>query len=153
MTRTKTKNKIKIKSEIEKKYCINCNPKKYLKFNFSFLKENGQPAIDDTSNLIKRLSFLSEEMYQMMIFKYQGDKKKFIEDVSVEKLKIKGKEKIPQKFREIYPTVTNEKYSIFRIYPAGKPNGTANPRVIGMIKNTIFYIFYIDWIGNLYEHH
>ena len=140
----------KISNKTSPKICTFCNPQKFLKFNFSFVKENGAPSPEDAIQLLDRLQFLSSEMYKVMIIKYQGNKRNFIEEIPVKDLKLKGG--IPQKFREIYPTETNEKYSIFRIYPAGTPSGTANPRIIGMIKNTIFYVFYIDWIGNLYKH-
>lgn len=132
------------------KLCNLCNPQKYLKFNFTFTKENGVPSQKDVSQLLIRLKFLSSEMYRIMIFRYQGDKQSFIEDIPVKELNIR--KDIPNGFREIFPAMTNEKYSIFRLYPSGTPNGTANPRVIGMIKNTIFYIFYIDWKGELYKH-
>ena len=62
------------------------------------------------------------------------------------------KKEIPTKFREIFPTETNEHYEVLRVFPSGTPNGVANPRLIGMIKNTIFYIFYVDWEGILYKH-
>lgn len=129
--------------------CNNCNPKKYLKFNFTFCKEIGNPAKEDAYHFVKRMKFLSEELYAIMIYKYQGNKKTFIEDISTSKIK---EIKIPVNFRETHPVETNEKISIFRIYPAGTPNGSANPRIIGMIKHTIFYVFYIDWQGTLYNH-
>lgn len=142
----------KIKKSIVKneefKICNNCNPKKYLKFNFTYCKEIGNPAMDDAYSLITRMQFLSNELYTVMIYKFQGNKKTFIEDISVDKINIS----IPSKFRDDFPIQTNEKISIFRIYPAGKPNGTANPRVIGMIRQTIFYVFYIDWKGIMYSH-
>lgn len=145
--KTKDKSTIKIQENVTK-YCNYCNPKQYLKFNFSFCKENGEPAKNDISKLFERIKFLSKERYRMMVINYQGDKKKFIEDIRTNKINLN----IPNGFRQIYPTETNEKYSIFRVYPAGKPNGTANPRIIGMIKNTIFYVFYIDWKGDMYSH-
>lgn len=122
--------KTKVKSNNDFKICNNCNPKKYLKFNFSFYKENGTPAKEDAYRFIQRLNFLSSEIYQIMIYKFQGKKQQFIEDISIEKININ----IPSQFREIYPIQTNEKISIFRIYPSGSPNGSANPRIIGMIK-------------------
>ena len=147
MGSTKNKSKIKIQENVTK-YCNQCNPKQYLKFNFSFCNENGKPAREDISSLFKKLKFLSKDRYKTMMITYQGDKKKFIESISTNNLKLN----IPIEFRQIYPTETNEKYSIFRIYPAGIPKGTANPRVIGIIKNTIFYVFYIDWKGDMYSH-
>ncbi|MCI8346639.1 MAG: hypothetical protein HFJ12_01650 [Bacilli bacterium] len=133
------------------KMCSLCNPQKYLKFNFSFFKENGKPAsLNEFLQLFERIKFLSSKMYKIMVIEYQGDKKQFIEDIPVKEMK--WRKDIPLDFREVHPAETNEKYSIFRLYPAGTPEGTANPRIIGMIKNTIFYIFYIDWKGNLYKH-
>lgn len=143
------KDKPKVRQPIGK-ICTSCNPKKFLKFNFSFLKEYGKSKQEDVIQLFERFQLLSSDMYSVMIYKYQGNKKSFIEDIPVNKLDIK--KEIPKDFRDIYPAETNEKYSIFRVYPSGKPSGTANPRVIGMIKNTIFYIFYIDWDGSLYKH-
>lgn len=140
---------IKINSST-KKICTSCNPRKFLKFNFSFLTEYGQPSQEDVYQLFKRMQFLSSEMYKVMLFKYQGNKKTFIEEVPINKIDIR--KEIPSNFRDSYPAETNEKYSIFRIYPAGTPKGSANPRIIGMIKNTIFYIFFIDWAGDLYNH-
>lgn len=149
MNKLKNKSKIKLKDSTENvKYCIGCNPKKYLKFNFSFCKEKGSPSQEGAQHLIKRLSFLSEDTYANSRIKYSGNKQLFIEDVATEKMDIP----IPIGFRAIYPTESNEKYSIFRIYPAGTPKGSGNPRIIGMIKNTIFYIFYIDWQGTMYNH-
>lgn len=141
------KNKSKIKNN-DFKICNNCNPKRYLKFNFTYCKEKGKPAQEDSYNLIKRMQFLSSELYNILLYKYSGNKKTFIEEISIDKINIK----IPEKFREENPIQTNEKISIFRIFPSGKPKGTANPRIIGMIKNTIFYVFYIDWTGDLYKH-
>lgn len=148
-SKIKQKNKIKLKDTKETiKYCNNCNPKKHLKFNFSFCKQKSEPAQHDAKELIEKLCFLSSDTYNNMMIKYKGNKKVFIELISTDKLDIT----IPAEFRALYPTETNEKYGIFRIYSAGTPNGTANPRIIGMIKNTIFYIFFIDWKGNMYNH-
>ena len=53
---------------------------------------------------------------------------------------------------EIFPSQTNEKYDVLRIYPKGTPKGTANPRIIGMVKHSVFYVLFLDWDGKLYEH-
>ena len=129
-------------------FCSNCNPKKHLKFNFTFTKENGEPANSDSYSFYKKLKFLSEDQYSIMKYKFQGNKTNFIEQIPINMIN----KQIPNEFRELYPAQTNEKYDVFRIYSAGTPPGTANPRIIGMIKNTIFYIFFIDWKGNLYSH-
>lgn len=141
--------KIKIKNNV-KKECTLCNPQKYLKFNFSFATEYGEPTSNDICQFFEKLKFLSSEMYSIMIYKYSGNKSSFIEEISTKQLDIK--KQIPTGFRDIFPVETNEKYAIFRLYSAGKPSGSGNSRIIGMIKNTIFYIFYIDWKGTLYKH-
>ena len=140
--------KIKPIEKNSQKPCDNCNPKKHLKFNFTFMKENGNPAQQDGIKLINRFKEISSEIYEIMLYKYQGNKQSFIENIPLTTIK----KQIPEEFRELYPYQTNEHYSVFRIYPAGVPPGSANPRVIGMIKNTIFYIFFIDWKGDLYKH-
>lgn len=143
----KTK-KIKPVEKNIQKPCDNCNPKKHLKFNFTFMKENGSPAQQDGIKLVNRLKEISSDIYEIMLYQYQGNKKSFIENIPIALLN----KQIPTGFRDLYPPQTNEQFAVFRIYPAGVPSGSANPRVIGMIKNTIFYIFFIDWKGNLYKH-
>lgn len=39
-----------------------------------------------------------------------------------------------------------------RFYPARKARGSANFRIIGMIKHNIFYVFFLDWKEILYNH-
>ena len=121
---------------------------KILKFNFTYCSQVGEQAKEDSYSVLNRLIFLSSDLYKMMLYKYQGNKKTFIEDISIDKININ----VPKKFRDENHVQTNEKIKIFRIYPAGRPNGSANPRVIGMIRNTIFYVFYIDWKGIMYNH-
>lgn len=129
--------------------CIMCNPKKYLKFSFAYIqKEKSEPKQQDILKLWERFKWLSSDTFTNMIFQYSSDKKKWFEPIPIDKLDLK----IPADFREEFPTETNEKFSILRIFPAGTPPGTANPRIIGMIKHTVFYIFYLDWKGDLYDH-
>ena len=83
-----------------------------------------------------------------MIYEYGRDKQKWFEKVSINSIR----KRIPSDFRELFPSETNEKYDVLRVYPSGVPNGTANPRIIGMIKHSVFYIFFLDWDGKLYNH-
>lgn len=130
----------------EVKICSNCNPKRYLKFNFSFISfEKGSFDSNDVSKLFGKMRALSSRPYASMIFDYQGDKKSFIENIPISQIR----KQVPSEFRRIFPAETNEKYSVFRVYNAGGPR---NSRIIGMIKNTIFYVFFLDWDGKLYEH-
>lgn len=143
--------KIKVNSGI--KECSNCNPKRYLKFNFSFLNYEGECTNpQDIVKFYERMKYCCSEPYFVLQVKHQGDKKIFFESVPVKHMSWKKKKEIPDEFRNFFPVETNEKFDILRVYPAGTPNGTANPRIIGMIKNTIFYIFFIDWKGELYNH-
>ena len=130
------------------KKCINCNPQQYLKFCFSFAKEFSEPKREDKEHLLDRLVWLSQDKYYDMLMKYRADKSKWFETINIDQIK----KDVPRDFREIFPSETNEKYQVLRIYPSGTPKGSANPRVIGMIKHCIFYIFYIDWDGKLYSH-
>lgn len=133
----------------ENKPCILCNPKKYLKFSFAFISyESSSPKEQDLIKMWERMRFLSRDTYMNLMFEYQTDKARWFENISIDKIK----KEIPSKFREVFPSQTNEEYSVMRVYPAGTPNGTANPRIIGMIKHTVFYIFFLDWDGTLYNH-
>lgn len=140
---------IKIKDKNSFKVNNTANIKKYLNFNFSFITHD--PDIindDDVVNLVERMKFLSSEPYDMMVFKHGKDKTKWFEKLPVDIIR----KEVPDKFKEIFPTDTYTQYSVMRVYPKGKPKGSANPRIIGMIKDTTFYIFYLDWEGILYKH-
>jgi len=70
--------------------------------------------------------------------------------------KYKGIEEERLKIRKEIPTgFINDiedfdgKYSIFRLY---KKNNSTPGRIIGKLVNKVFYIFYIDVKGNLYNH-
>lgn len=129
--------------------CTYCNPKKYLKFCFSFLTyETDCPNEKDKVKLLERLQWLSKEPFNEMMFKFGKDKDKWFEFLPFNSVR----KEIPQSFRDNFPSETNETYSVFRVYPYGSPNGTANPRIIGMIKHSVFYIFFLDWKGELYKH-
>ncbi len=144
------KNNIKIDNPtINKKLCVQCNPQKYLKFSLAYISyESGEAKNQDVSKLWQRMRWLSREPYQNMIYEHGKDKKLWFETLPLTEIS----KEVPKEFREIFPSITNEKYSVMRVYPSGTPNGTANPRIIGIIRNTIFYIFYLDWDGKLYNH-
>ena len=143
-------NKYKITdSANEQKPCILCNPKIYLKFSFAFVSyESSKPKERDLIKMWERMRYLSRDTYTNLLFEHQGDKSNWFENIPIKQIN----KQIPQKFRELFPSETNEKYSVMRVYPSGTPNGTANPRIIGMIKHTVFYIFFLDWDGKLYKH-
>lgn len=129
--------------------CTYCNPKKYLKFCFSFLSYESECSNEfDKIKLLERMRWLSQSPITEMTFKFGRDKDKWFETLPFNEIK----KEIPREFRENFPSETNEGYDVFRVYPAGTPNGTANPRIIGMIKHSIFYVFFLDWKGELYNH-
>ena len=140
---------IKIKDKKSFKVNNTANIKKYLNFNFSFITHD--PDIindDDVIKLFERMKFLSSEPYANMVFRYGKDKSKWFEKLSVDTIS----KDIPENFKEIFPSDTYSQYYVMRVYPSGKPKGSANPRIIGMMKDNTFYDFYLDWEGKLYDH-
>ena len=72
-------------------------------------------------------------------------KKKFFE---FEEINIR--KRIPIEFEKRFsPKVYNNKFAIMRLYTNNNP---ILARVIGVMINKVFYIFYIDIGGNLYKH-
>lgn len=142
--------KIKVNdSSSELKLCTLCNPKIYLKFSFAFITYEKEEAEDYLlAQMWKRMRWMSQEPYINMFYTYCTKKQRWFELIPTSQIN----KKIPNSFREIFPTETNEKFAVMRVYPSGSPNGTANPRIIGMIKHTVFYIFFLDWKGELYNH-
>ena len=135
-------------SQLQKFDCTNCNMMKYMTFNFSFAKEIGQPAQKDLRALLDKMSFLSKEQYSIMLYRYINRKQQFIEKIDVNQIN----KTIPDEFKTLFFPEISSKFDVFRIYSAGTPKGTVNPRVIGMLKKTVFYVFYIDWQGKIYDH-
>ena len=130
--------------------CTNCNPKKYLTFNFSYITHENpkNPRDEDVIKFFERMRWMSKDTFLNNIYTYRNDKARWIENIDISQIK----KEVPREFRKDFPTETNEKYSVMRVYPAGRPNGSANPRIIGMIKYNIFYVFFLDWEGKLYDH-
>ena len=149
MIKTKSKN-IKIKDSASNIIpCTMCNPKRYIKFSFAYVSyESGTPKNQDIVKLWERMRWMSEEPYDDMVFKHGRNKDKWFEKLPISSIR----KNIPEKFREEFYSETNEEYSVMRVFPAGTPNGTANPRIIGMIKHSVFYVFFLDWDGKLYNH-
>lgn len=132
----------KVNSKKVVKICNNCFSPQYIKFNFSYIVyEEG--FIDEYKlQLLKRIRDLSVEPYVVIM---NRDKKLGfeIEEVNVSK-------KIPKKFSERFNIKEyNNKLAIMRLYTNDNP---ILARVIGVLINKIFYIFFIDIGGNLYNH-
>ena len=130
--------------------CINCNPNKYLTFNFSYISHEKpkEPRNVDIIKLWERMRWMSSRPFNEMIFEYGKDKLKWFEALDIKQFR----KNIPEEFRSDFPSETNEKFYVMRVYSAGSSKGTANPRIIGMLKRNIFYIFFLDWEGKLYDH-
>lgn len=131
--------------------CVHCPLNIFLSFNFSFVTFDSENAdLRDFKKLMDRIKYLCSEPYDTLKARYISDKQIFFELISVDKMNwTKGKKDIPEKFRKYYPIETNEKFAVLRVYPS---QGPKNARLIGMIKKTIFYVFFIDWNGELYNH-
>lgn len=139
-----------VDNNVKPNFCIKCNPKKYLTFNFSYISYESSrgPAHQDIVKLWERMKWMSSDTVYAMVHNYGSDKARWFEDINITQIR----KSVPSKFRDDFPTETNEKYSVMRVYSAGTPSGTANPRIIGMIKHTTFYVFFLDWEGKLYNH-
>lgn len=150
MGKTSKKSKeINLKSEQQKLFCTKCNPQVYLTFNFTYIDyDNQNYEYKDINEMFERMKYFSKEPYRTLIFKHQGDKKTFIEEIPWDELKWKNSKKPPVKFRDQFPYEPNEKVAIFRVKSEKHPK----IRIMGMIKKTIFYIFFLDWDGELYDH-
>ena len=90
--------------------------------------------------LMERLMELSSVNYLELM---RWDKYKGFEE---ERVKIN--KQLPDKFCEEI-TKFDGKYSIMRLY---KNNVPTPGRVIGKLINKVFYVFYIDTKGELYNH-
>lgn len=135
---------IKQKGKIPK-MCTNCYNPVYLKFNFSYI------CLEDNFNdeyklqFLKRMRELSEVPYNIII-----SRKKEISFEFEDKDKLKIKKEIPKKFEERFsPKDYNNKLAIMRLYTNNNP---IVARIIGTIIKNVFYIFFIDIGGNLYQH-
>ena len=140
--------KIKKSSQkISQKTCDNCFKPVYLKFNFSFLTHTDEGYFDDKAKvaLLKRLLELSDQPFTTV---NNYDKVRGLEYIDRSKLGIR--KDLPSKFDDQNShRKFNNKFAIFRLY---KNNNPTKARIIGHLINKVFYIFYIDMKGDLYNH-
>ncbi len=124
------------------KPCTNCFNPQYLKFNLSYITYDENFEDRYKVQLWDRMRELSAEP---LITILNRDKK-----IGLEFEEIKINKEIPQKFQERFNTKEyNNKFAIMRLYPNNNP---ILARVIGVIIKNIFYIFFIDIGGKLYNH-
>ena len=121
------------------KPCTGCFSPKYLKFNFSFITFD-ESNKEDREQLIKRLIEISSEPY--LVVSSWG------KEIGFENVKVNIKKEISKNFEDGNRKFDG-KYTIMRLYTNNNPTPG---RIIGKLINQIFYIFYIDPKGNLYNH-
>lgn len=131
---------VKKKNKIEKSY-DNFNDLVYLKFNFSFITYDKDFNDIHKAKLINRIMELSSEPYLVIANRNKN--------VGFEHVYVDIKKKIDSRFFEYNIRKFDGKYTIIRLYPNNNPKPS---RIIGVLNNKIFYIFFIDINGELYQH-
>lgn len=138
-----SKGKVKNKPLISSKLCTNCFNPTHLKFNFSFLNYDNNFTEEHQIQFLKRIRELSSVPYLEMISWSKNT------GIEVEKIDI-SKEISPNFFQgNSHRNFDDKKYAIFRLYTNNNP---IVARVIGRLINKVFYVFFIDIGGNLYNH-
>lgn len=112
----------------------------HIKFNFSFITYYENFENEHKIQFVNRLFDLSKESYLVV----SGWSKEI------------GFENVPLDIKkEIHPNFTNNnrkldgKYTVIRLYTNNNPLPS---RIIGKMINKIFYVFFIDIKGDLYDH-
>ena len=131
--------KIKKREVKINKPCTNCFSPKYLKFNFSFITFD-ESNKDDKAQLIKRIMEISKEPYIVVA--------SWGREIGFENVKVNISKQINPNFEDGNRRFDG-KYTIMRLYTNNNPTPG---RIIGKLINHIFYIFYIDPKGELYNH-
>lgn len=132
----------KIKKQlINTKICTNCFTPTHLKFNLSFISYSDGLTPEHKVALFDRMIELSKE--PMIVLQSRN------KSIGFELERIDIKKEINPKFFESQHRTFDGKYHIFRIYTNNNP---IVARVIGKIIKNVFYIFFIDIGGKLYNH-
>lgn len=132
--------KIKKKDNKIKPSCTNCFKSNHVVFNFAYITYQENFNREEKETLLDRMLEVSSVTYLELM---RWDKYKGFEE---ERLDIR--KEIPKGFNNDIEEFDG-KYSILRLY---KSNYPTPGRVIGKIVNKVFYIFYIDVKGILYNH-
>lgn len=129
------KNEIKLQ-----KTCNNCYKTNHIVFNFAYIVFDEEFNDKAKTAFIDRLREVSSVNYLEMRAwaKYKG----------FEEIIIKISKEVPKRFEDEIQKFDG-KYSIMRLY---KNNEPTPGRIIGKIINKVFYIFFIDIKGELYNH-
>ena len=124
-----------------KKECTHCFNPTHIIFNFSFITYKDGFEGEHQKKFVERIFEISKEPYLVVA---SWGKEIGFEDVAVNISK-----KIDPRFFESENRVFDGKYTIFRLYTNNNP---LNSRIIRKIINKIFYVFFIDINGDLYDH-
>lgn len=122
------------------KLCTNCFQPQYLKFNFSFISYDKGINNKDKVQLYDRIIEISSEPY-LIVSNWERN-------IGFENVKLDISKKIDSNFFDGHRQFDG-KYTIIRLYTNNNP---APGRIIGKMINKIFYIFFIDTKGELYDH-
>ncbi len=120
--------------------CTECFRPTHLKFNFSFITYEKDFNDKEKLQLLKRIRDLSKGSY-LVVANYP-------KEIGFENIKVDIKKEIDPNFCAGHRTFDG-KYTIIRLYPN---NNSVKGRIIGKLINKVFYIFFIDVNGVLYEH-
>lgn len=131
------------KQKFNDNLCRNCFKPTHLKFNFSFINYEKNFTDEHKLQLLQRIRELSEVPYLEVA--------SWGKNIGIEIEKIKIDKKIKDGFVDeaTHRNFEDKKYAIFRLYTNNNP---IVARVIGKLINNVFYIFFIDIGGNLYNH-
>ncbi len=134
---------VKQRNLISSKLCNNCFMPTHLKFNFSFITYEKNFTNEYQIQFLKRIRELSSKSYLEV--------SSWGKEIGLEFLKLDINKKISQDFFKgtSHRNFDDKKYAIFRLYTNNNP---IVARIIGKLINNVFYIFFIDIGGNLYNH-
>lgn len=132
--------KIKKSQQKIKVNCTNCFKSNHVVFNFGYITYAEDFDEYAKQTLMERLIEVSNVNYiELMRWgRYKG----------IEEERLEIRKEIPSGFNQEIEEFDG-KYSVMRIY---KSNNPTPGRIIGKLVNKVFYIFYIDTKGVLYNH-
>ena len=132
--------KIKKQNVRIEKICTHCFQPQYFKFNFSFINYEEELEDADKIQLYDRLKQISSEPYIIV--------SNWNKNIGFENVKVNIKKEINPDFFDGNRNFDG-KFTILRLYPNNNPTPG---RIIVKLINKVFYIFFIDAKGRLYNH-
>lgn len=133
---------MKIKTDTKiKKECTHCFTPTHLKFNFSFITYMDNFEEIHKAHLIDRILELSKEPYLVV--------SNWPKNIGFEYIRLDISKDINPDFFKSSHRVFDGKYHVIRLYTNNNPLPS---RIIGKIIRNVFYIFFIDINGDLYNH-